>query len=154
MPASGVMSWRPMPMYPAKDGKDSVRSAACMARVCNVTFRPSKFRDVPGVNASPLFDHALKQHRRGDLTQAVEMYRTLLNLYPDHAEVHRHLGLALLQRGEVDDAEPHLLRARELLPQSASVCGDLGTLYKLRNQTQEAERCYLQALVLDPNHSD
>ena len=106
------------------------------------------------MNASPLFDHALKQHRRGDVSQAVEIYRTLLNLYPDHAEVHRHLGLALLQRGELDAAEPHLLRALGLLPQSASVYGDLATLCKLKGLTQEAERYYCQALVLDPNHSD
>jgi len=106
------------------------------------------------VNVSPLFDHALKQHRRGDVDQAVELYRTLLDLYPDHAEVHRHLGLALLQRGELDAAEPHLSRASRLLPESADVCSDLGTLCKLRGLTKEAERCYCRALALDPNHSD
>jgi tetratricopeptide (TPR) repeat protein len=106
------------------------------------------------VNASPLFDHALKQHRRGDVDQAVDLYKALLGLHPDHAEIRRHLGLALLQRGELSDAEPHLLRALELLPQSADVCSDLGTLYKLQGQPKQAERYYCRALELDPNHSD
>ncbi|HWM67924.1 MAG TPA: sulfotransferase [Steroidobacteraceae bacterium] len=106
------------------------------------------------MNASPLFDHALKQHRRGDVGQAVDLYKTLLDLHPDHADVRRHLGLALLQRGELSDAEPHLLRALELLPQSADVCSDLGTLYKLQGRLKQAERYYCRALELDPNHSD
>src|SRR4051812_15496470 len=98
------------------------------------------------MNASPLFDHALKQHRRGDVKQAAELYRTLLDLYPDHAQVRRYLGLALLQRGELTEAEPHLLRALELLPDCASVCSDLGTLCQQTGRLQDAERHYCRAL--------
>lgn len=103
---------------------------------------------------SPLFDQALKQHRAGDLTGAAELYQTLLQLYPDHAQVLRHWGLAELQRGRLSDAEPLLERAQRLLPSSADVLSDLGSLRSRQDRPAEAESMWQAALQLDPDHTD
>ncbi|MEM1297161.1 MAG: hypothetical protein AAGH89_17480, partial [Verrucomicrobiota bacterium] len=46
--------------------------------------------------------------------ESIENHRKAISLYPNFRDAHRNLAMALVQRGEFETAEPHLVRAIEL----------------------------------------
>src|SRR5262252_652088 len=70
-------------------------------------------------------------------------YRNALQIDQKDARATAQLGLAHYQLGEIGQACPYLLRARELAPGNAEVHLKLGTIYlmgrKFPEATQEAE---------------
>ncbi len=57
------------------------------------------------------FAEALRCHRAGQLSQADELYRRVLDAQPDHVECLHHLGVIALQTGRHDDAKSLIAEA-------------------------------------------
>lgn len=69
---------------------------------------------------------------------------------PPCAEVHRRLGSEAGRRGRLEEAREELEAALALDGSHAGAWADLGNVHRLEGQTAEAERCYRQALAIDP----
>jgi tetratricopeptide (TPR) repeat protein len=91
--------------------------------------------------------------QRGNPRAAIDNYRQVLRLKPEHHNVHYSLGMILLN--EIRDpaaAELHLRRAIELNPANVDAHVMLGFLLGQRGSLVESALCSRKALELNPDH--
>lgn len=88
----------------------------------------------------------------GDWPALEARMREAVARFPDGAGLHRFLGLALLEQGRADEAEPALQRARALDPRQADVYVELGRAALAQGRADEALRHMRRALVYNPYH--
>ena len=86
----------------------------------------------------------------GQPAEALASLRQALQLRPDYAEAHFHLGNLLKQQGSLDEAVAHLQQAIRLAPGQASAHGSLGVAYFERGDLTESLACWQQASSLQP----
>src|SRR5579859_7299827 len=82
-----------------------------------------------GDSLAELFTAATAQHRAGALLEAERAYRHILALFPDHAETHGMLGIALVTQGKASEAVSHFERLVALKPSHPGAHDDLGKAY-------------------------
>ncbi|MGC9199494.1 MAG: tetratricopeptide repeat protein [Acidobacteriaceae bacterium] len=98
---------------------------------------------------------ALQHHRCGDLQQAEQIYRQILDRVPDHADVLHLLGMVAFQSGDSERAIPLLRRAIALHPGGrASYYSNLGNLLRSQQKLSEEEACYRQSLLRQPGRAE
>jgi tetratricopeptide (TPR) repeat protein len=85
------------------------------------------------------------------LDEAIRWLRLAVGHAPNRAEAHEKLGLAIFLRGDPRTALPHLERARNLDPASASAHLNLAALYAELGRFPEARAMASEALRLDPS---
>jgi tetratricopeptide (TPR) repeat protein len=88
---------------------------------------------------------------RQDLARAREAAQRLRWIGRDGPGIHRQLGRALANRGQVEAARSELERSLALFP-TAGAWLDLATLADARGDRREALRCREAALALEPDH--
>lgn len=89
----------------------------------------------------------------GDLAAARTRAGSLLERYPEQAELWRLSGICALQQGEFDAAQDALDRALALAPNSIESLCNMASVHTARGRLDEAERALRRALVLAPNHA-
>src|SRR6266851_6399881 len=98
-----------------------------------VPYSPSECRMSANIPLSKLavaeaFTEALRHHQAGRLSEAEEMYRSILAANPDHAETHDALGNTLTAKGELAEARARYEQALALDPDFAEAHYHLGNL--------------------------
>gem|GEM_PF-6290310 len=86
--------------------------------------------------------------------EAVEQYRSLLELQPDNAVAHYRLGKVFGELGRLDDSVTHLRRAADAMPEYAEAHAYLALALAQQGRLQEAEGCFRRVLELDPANED
>src|ERR1017187_7897386 len=74
------------------------------------------------------FIKANELHRRGQLDEAQQNYRAILEADPAHFDATHLLGVVFLQQGQYTSAEPQIRAAIELNPNVASTYSNLGNV--------------------------
>ncbi|MGO9922523.1 MAG: tetratricopeptide repeat-containing sulfotransferase family protein [Isosphaeraceae bacterium] len=97
-----------------------------------------------------LLDLAVKHHRAGNLSQAEQLYRRVLDIDPDQVDALHLLGLTSASLGRSEQAVEFLGRAVHVRPDFAEAQNSLGTLLEKQGKLEDAARCYRQALALRP----
>ncbi len=97
------------------------------------------------------FEEAFRLHTAGQLAEAEQEYRVLLELDADHAAALHYLGILLHQDGRHDEALASLQQAAVLAPQQADWCNDQGNVLFACQHYGEAVGAYRQALALRPD---
>jgi tetratricopeptide (TPR) repeat protein len=69
------------------------------------------------------------------------------------AESHHRLGVALLETGQVKDAQVKLEKALEIRPNVPEVLNNLGTVLAQQKKRPQAVQLFEQAIVLRPNYA-
>jgi predicted O-linked N-acetylglucosamine transferase (SPINDLY family) len=92
-------------------------------------------------------------HRTGDFRQAEQIYRQLLWLRPDSADMHFNLGLALKQQGRLAEAAASYREALRLRSDDAEAHNNLGTTLALLGQPDAARAHLERALHCDPSYA-
>ncbi len=87
---------------------------------------------------------ALSYLRRGQLPEAEEQFKKLIELVPDDRLGYANLGLTYLQGARYREAETQLRRARDLDSTNADVGLLLAKLYSLTGRADEARRALQQ----------
>lgn len=87
--------------------------------------------------------------QRGQLDLAITIYRTLLQQTPDDADSWNNLGVALQNSGQFDAALAALASAVQVVPQAHTYC-NMANVHVEKGDNEQAQRCYQQALQLDP----
>ena len=105
-------------------------------------------------STSNLFADAVKRHQAGDLDGAEVLYRQILGVEPDQANVIHLLGVLARQRGRYDLAVEWIQRAISLNPTRADYRNSLGVVFRAQGRIAEAIEIHRQALGLDPHYPD
>jgi len=74
------------------------------------------------------------------LEEAMAQYRRAVEIEPENAMAQFGLGRLLLARGEIQDALPHLLRARDLYDEAGAIHGALAQAYRQMGDMSSALR--------------
>jgi tetratricopeptide (TPR) repeat protein len=104
-------------------------------------------------SAAMFDDLALVAQARGDLDEAIRMFRHALSLSPDHAGTHRNLGAALQTQGKLPEAMECFIQAISLKPDDASAYCNLGAVAYQLGHLNDAIECFQKALSIDPVHA-
>jgi tetratricopeptide (TPR) repeat protein len=91
---------------------------------------------------------------RGELEEAVAVFRKAATLRPDHARTFNNLGAALESLGRLDEAETSLRRALTLQADYPNALYNLGNVLKATDRPAEAVEVYGRALALQPQDAD
>ncbi len=89
---------------------------------------------------------------RGARDDAVETYRRLLEVEPDHVQGNNEVGVVLAQTGRPEKGLPHLMRASQLDPRNPHVHFNIGLTLRALGRGPEARERFRLTLALDPNH--
>jgi predicted TPR repeat methyltransferase len=95
---------------------------------------------------------ALQQAQQ--LAAAADIYRTVLDVAPDHADALHFSGVLAHQQGRSDEAIALIERSLELEPERADWHSNLGIVLQDRLRLDDAAAAYRRAIDLDPSHSN
>jgi predicted TPR repeat methyltransferase len=85
---------------------------------------------------------------------AAEIYRSILEISPDHAGALHFSGVLAHQQERDDDAVALIARSLELEPDRPDWYSNFGIVLQDRLRLDEATAAYEQAIALDPNHAN
>jgi tetratricopeptide (TPR) repeat protein len=102
-------------------------------------------------SADELLDRARQCHRAGDLRQAEQLYRQVVQQQPGSAVAHYGLGHALGEQGQWQPALAHYREALRLQPGSPEVLNDLGVALAALGQRDEAVVRLREAVRVRPD---
>ncbi len=106
-----------------------------------------------------------RQYKAQDFEGALDTYRRALELDPNNLIIHYRLGYVHTQRGNLEQAEEHLMKALELEEDFAPALASLGYVYRRIGESMEegdardrmlnkAEGLLLRALEIQPKMID
>ena len=95
---------------------------------------------------------AFKLHEIGELSQAAELYRRILESYPENADAWHLLGLLAHQQGDNDLALKLINTAIGIQPNIADFHNNLGRVYLALDDDHKADFEYRRAIQLNSTH--
>ena len=93
-------------------------------------------------------------HQAGRLTEAERIYRSILQVHPDHPDTNNNLSIALIGQGRLDEAAAVLRRLIAVAPDYVTAHSNLGNILFEQGKPDEAEASYRRALALKPDMLD
>jgi protein O-GlcNAc transferase len=97
---------------------------------------------------------AVQQHQAGQLQQAEQLYRAILQVEPQQVDALHLLGVLADQVGQHERASTYIRQALRLKPDFAEAHYNLGGALKAQGKLDEARACYEQALRLKPHYPE
>ncbi|HUW82808.1 MAG TPA: tetratricopeptide repeat protein [Phycisphaerae bacterium] len=104
--------------------------------------------------ANPHHQRAVAYQLGGQLDKAIDAYRRVLQLRPDHDEAHANLGVLLAARGQLDQALAHYNESLRVRGDRAEVHSNLAILLAQKGQIPQAVEHLRQALQLKPDYPE
>ena len=128
----------------------------------STTSRPTKRRSrttkPPGNDRALSVDEALSVavvlQQAEQWAAAAEIYRSILDVKPDHAGALHFSGVLAHQQEGHDDAVALIVRSLELEPDRPDWHSNFGVVLQDRLRLDEAAVAYERAIALDPNHAN
>lgn len=93
-------------------------------------------------------------HWLGRRAEAEREYRTVLESFPNDADILQGLADVLMAEQKYDEAMAALERARDLLPRSAEVQVRRGRALRAMGRSDEARKAFREALALEPKNDE
>jgi predicted TPR repeat methyltransferase len=97
---------------------------------------------------------AVQLQQTGQLVQAEELYRRILQVAPEQPDVLHFLGILRYQQGQGEEAIKLIRRAVEQVPEHADAHNNLGNVLKQLGRNEEARTAYQRVIELQPAHAD
>jgi protein O-GlcNAc transferase len=97
-----------------------------------------------------VFEAAIRQHRAGQLIEAIAGYRRAAEMRPGSASVQNNLSLACKEAGQAEEAVAAARRAVELAPHYPGFWTNQGNLARDLGNLDDAIAAYRRALALEP----
>ncbi len=97
---------------------------------------------------------ALERHAAGDLAAAEQMYRRMLERYPQLVETYLALARLLVEQRRAEEAVTVLREALRVRPKAKEARLQLAELYREHRDYQAAAACLSEYLALAPGDSD
>jgi len=90
--------------------------------------------------------------RHGDLSNALQVYRGILDKSPNNVSAHHRLGVIAARERQFDEAMQHFKVAETSAPNNAELLNDIGYALYLQNELPAAESKIKAALTIDPQN--
>jgi predicted TPR repeat methyltransferase len=97
---------------------------------------------------------ALVFQQRGQLEDAAQVYRKVLEVAPDHPDIVHFYGVLLHQLGRSEEGIAAIERSLTLEPDRAECYNNLGIILRAVERYEEAASAYAKATELDPLHAN
>ncbi len=97
---------------------------------------------------------ALQHHQSGELQQAEQLYRRILDAQPDQPDALHLLGVVAHQTGRNQAALQSISRAIAINPNSPQMYNNVAHVQEALGERQQAAESYRRAIVLDPGYLD
>jgi predicted TPR repeat methyltransferase len=97
---------------------------------------------------------ALALHQAEQWAAAEDIYGTILEVAPNHADALHFSGVLAQQRGRTEDAVALIERSLELEPGRADWYSNLGIVLQGQLRLDDAIAAYRSAIALDPTHAN
>jgi predicted O-linked N-acetylglucosamine transferase (SPINDLY family) len=108
--------------------------------------------DTARISLPPTFDMAWKHFQAGQLQEAEQLFRQILQVDPNQVDALNLLGLIAGQTGRHDLAVGYLNATVRLKPDSAPAHNNLGNALTRQGKSAEAVASYRRALSLKPDY--
>ena len=95
---------------------------------------------------------ALTFLQAGQPREALQLYRQVLKIHPDHADALNLSGVATFQLGKVEPALVLIRKAVAVQPDHVDAHNNLGNVLKASGRFHEAEAAYRRALEIMPDY--
>ncbi|MEM7517375.1 MAG: tetratricopeptide repeat protein [Planctomycetota bacterium] len=105
------------------------------------------------LDASPALRFSLGtlQFEEGDLEDAVANLESAVEQFPNFRDAHRNLAVIMVQQGDFESAQEHLVRAIELGSREGLTLGMLGYCHAIAGHPRAALDAYRLAMVTQPD---
>jgi len=95
---------------------------------------------------------AMRRHRAGDVDGAIAVYRELVDLHPENADLWHLLGVAVHQKGNAGLAADLIETAISLNAGAADYYANLAMVRRALDDDEMAEEALRRAIGIDPGH--
>ena len=96
---------------------------------------------------------AINFHYQGNIVQASQLYRFLIDKGSKNSTIFSNYGLILINSGKLKDAEFFIRKAIELNPKDSTAHYNLGGILKSQRKIKDAEFLIKKAIELNPKDS-
>jgi tetratricopeptide (TPR) repeat protein len=97
---------------------------------------------------------AVEYYKAGNLQQAEQQFREILEVQPDNLNVLYFSGVICYELGKYDDSIEYIKRALQIIPTNANAYYTLGNAFRKKWQLDEAISFYKKAIYFNPNMYD
>jgi predicted TPR repeat methyltransferase len=97
---------------------------------------------------------AIVFQKHGQLDDAADVYRRVLELWPDHVDALHFSGVLAHQRGQSDAGLALVDRSLELNADQPDCYNNRGIILKALHREEEAAGAYRKAIALNPKHAN
>lgn len=97
---------------------------------------------------------AILFQKNGQLADAEDMYRQILEKLPDHPDALHYSGVLAHQQGRSGEAVALIERSLALEPNQADCYSNLGIIFKAGGRLDDAVGAYQRAIALNPEHAN
>jgi predicted TPR repeat methyltransferase len=97
---------------------------------------------------------AILFQQHGQLADAEDVYRRILELVPDHPDALHFSGVLAHQQGRSDEGVALIERSLAQNPDQADCYSNLGIIFKARGRLDDAINAYRRAIALNPEHAN
>ena len=101
-----------------------------------------------------MFQYGVNAHQNGKLKEAEKLYKSILDVDPQHLDANNNLGILLFSLGKTQEAEKIYKKVIELKPDHLNACNNLGILLHELDRLDEAEKLYRKAIKIKPNYAE
>ena len=105
---------------------------------------------MPTVTHQQAFQIAIDHHRAGRISEAEDIYRQLLAIYPQNPDLWQLLGVIAHQSGRLEEALDLIQRAIGANPNASPYYNNLGLLLNKLGRREEAVTAFRKAIQLQP----
>jgi tetratricopeptide (TPR) repeat protein len=113
----------------------------------------SKGLQTDPTNEEGLYRLGLVYFQLGRLEEALQQFRALIEIAPQHAIGHTQLAMVLDQMGRRQEAVKSYQAALRIFPENAAALTELGNLYMQLGKMDEGLECFQKASAAQPSHA-
>ncbi len=107
-----------------------------------------------GIGLAEALELAIRAQQHGEIDQAREIYRRILEVWPDCPDAVHFLGLLAYQQGDHEQASALVEKSLVLAPDHPGFWNNLGNLHKEKGNKFEAAAAYRRSIALQPDFAD
>jgi len=98
-----------------------------------------------------LLKKAINKHKAGQYRDAQTLYRKILKSQPQHIDANYMLGTLLAEQGDAPSAMKYIRLAEQQAPGSQYIKNNLGNVYRMLGDYENAAAKYQEALAIQPD---
>ena len=167
---AGERDARRLPRSTSSTSRKSPTGRSSRAFTSSTTSRPTRKGDPSGGDAAAGMEQSPENDRALSLDEAIsiaivlqqneqwaaaaDIYRSILEVAPDHADALHYSGVLAHQQARSEQAVALIERSLELEPDRADWHSNLGIVLQDRLELDEAIAAYQRAIALDPDHAN